>query len=356
MPKLPEPPQDSPTVAAIYQSYEDADTPRQSRRLGASIIGRQCDRQLWYSFRHCADPENRFDGRMLRLFETGHLEEHRIVANLRAIGCEVHEVDPETGEQFTFTAENGHVVCKIDGAVRGLPEAPKAWHVAEFKTTNHKGFMQLKKHGLKKSKPEHWAQCVIGMMLSDMPRAVYISRDKDTDHLYSERLRIEECRDEGQMILDRAGSIIDAVQPPEKISDDRDNFACRFCDFKDICHGSEGGLRAVPVSVSCRQCCHATPARDWEQGQWHCGHHDRIITQEDQDKACEAHLFIPILINGAETTDAGHDWIAYESNGVTWQQPEYSSQELTRAPLDVIGRGSVDAVKKTLGGEIVSTS
>jgi hypothetical protein len=41
------------------------------------------------SFRHAWSPN--FEGRMLRLFETGDREEDRIVANLRAVGVTVWE-------------------------------------------------------------------------------------------------------------------------------------------------------------------------------------------------------------------------------------------------------------------------
>ena len=83
------------TAALIYQAYEsDADDGHRPH-LGASLIGHACERHLWLTFRWAR--AKRWPGRMLRLFETGVLEESRIIANLRRIGVKVHETAPEIG-------------------------------------------------------------------------------------------------------------------------------------------------------------------------------------------------------------------------------------------------------------------
>ena len=150
MPELPQEAIDSPTVTAIYAAYVASAeaTAHQSRRLGASVVGKICPRAVWYDFRHCG--REKFEGRMLRLFETGHNEEARIARNLQDIGAEVHLADPATNEQFTLTAIGGHFVDKLDAVCAGLPEAPKTWHVCEFKTHNHKSFTAIKNGGVKK--------------------------------------------------------------------------------------------------------------------------------------------------------------------------------------------------------------
>ena len=72
------------TRTAIFKHYETS-ADRQGRpHLGASEIGHECDRYLWLSFRW-AKPAD-FDGRMLRLFDTGNHQEPRLIADLRAIG------------------------------------------------------------------------------------------------------------------------------------------------------------------------------------------------------------------------------------------------------------------------------
>ena len=83
----------SQTVEAIYAAYVEARQDKERNYLGASIIGDPCHRKLFYSFRWVSPPE-RFDGRMVRLFETGHREEALMIADLRhaadCLGCGFH--------------------------------------------------------------------------------------------------------------------------------------------------------------------------------------------------------------------------------------------------------------------------
>ena len=83
----------SPTVDLIYSTYKNS-PPRP--HLGASEIGAQCERALWYSFHHCKLPA--FSGRMLRLFETGQREEERIIRNLRSAGLQVWDRGDDGGQ------------------------------------------------------------------------------------------------------------------------------------------------------------------------------------------------------------------------------------------------------------------
>jgi len=95
------------TIEAMEGAVEDKAKPYLPATIGGSTIGHKCERYLWYRFRWAASPE-RFDGRMLRLFETGHLEEARMVGWLRDAGCVVHDIDPATGRQWKVLALGGH--------------------------------------------------------------------------------------------------------------------------------------------------------------------------------------------------------------------------------------------------------
>jgi hypothetical protein len=301
-------PQESETVKAIYEYYKRRGDSEETRGyLGASIIGSSCERYLWYVFRFCC--RKRFDGRMYRLLETGDKEEERIVQDLRNIGCTVHVIDEETGEQFAVQAIGGHFFGHLDGCVLGVKEAPKTWHVLECKTHNDKSFNGLTKKGIKWSKPQHYAQMQIYMHLSGMTRALYFAVNKNTDELYAERVRYNQEEAEG--LVERAKEIIFATNPPERISTRSDFFECKWCDAREICWGSE---RALPVpSINCRQCCHATPTLDGNAC-WKCEKHKKQLSLEDQNKACGSHLCLPGLIHFAHPTDSGTEWIEFENN------------------------------------------
>ncbi len=323
MADLPEAP--TPTLTAIYSDYEARQDDGFRDHLGASIIGKSCARALWYDFRWVTPA--RHTGRLLRLFETGQLEEDRLVRNLRATGATVLEVDPDTGRQFRVEAHGGHFGGSLDGVAIGLLEAPKTWHVLEFKTHSAKSFADLTAKGVVLSKPQHAAQMQIYMHLTGITRALYVAVCKDTDALHIERLKAD--REMAERLLEKAGRIIFAQHPPARISEDPAWFECRFCDHHATCH--EGGGAAV----TCRSCLHATPvgalpeevdtgsssgsATSKDVGGWHCARHDRILASSEQRAACERHLFIPDLVPG-EVIDAGDDVVTYRmSDGTTWK-------------------------------------
>jgi len=283
-----------PTVAAIYKSYEDAQDNGYRYHLGASLIGDTCDRSLFYSFRWAT--KRAFEGRMLRLFDTGNKEEARFVADLRAAGVEVWDTDPDNpGKQIGVRDDFGHFGGSLDAVLLGLKEAPKTAHVGEFKTHGEKSFLALKKDGVQKSKPRHYAQMQIYMHLLNLTRAFYLAKNKNTDELYSERVNYD--LEFSTRMVARANRIIQSSKPPEKISQDPSWFECRFCDHHAVCHGD-----AVP-DRHCRSCMHSTPV---EGGEWHCAAMDKLIDRETQEKGCSLHLYNPSLVHG-EQTDAGID-------------------------------------------------
>lgn len=290
-------------VAAIYEQYEKrGETEKARTYLGASIIGKECKRSLWYAFRWAR--KEKFDGRMLRLFQSGHLAEPRFVEDLRSIGATVYDVDPTTGKQFGFSDHGGHARGHMDGACQGIPGGGKKWHVAEFKTHSAKSFAALKKDGVKKAKPEHFAQMQWYMGKSGMDRALYLAVNKDTDELYSERIEFDKVFFE--QIQAKFDSIIFAQEPPAKISQDPKFYLCNWCNFSGVCHGHQ-----VP-DVTCRSCVHSTPEREGD-GRWSCANAgaDSSIPVDVQRVGCGAYLPLPFLLTYAKPLDAGDGWIEF---------------------------------------------
>jgi hypothetical protein len=355
-------PQQSAVVDAIYalhKAHGDEEKPR--RYLGASIIGHECDRALWFAFRQCVGPyfdanldddeapDSGVSGRMYRLFQTGQLAEARFAHELKAIGCEVITAD-EKGEQFGVEAIGGHFKGHMDGVARGVPDAPKTWHVCEFKTFNDARFKELKKMGVKVAKPLHYAQMQVYMGLGKMDRALYLAVNKNDDSLYSERIEYSATAFKGLMA--RAERIIKAQQPPDRFAKRQDDFRCRFCDAKKICWGA--GETALPISAkTCRTCCHATPEMDAAYGRWSC----RL---KREMKPCENHLIIPGILTFCEPVDAGADWIEFKNtaDGALWrhganrEEGHYSTDELIETPGPIVGSPALRIAKDKMGGVV----
>ena len=341
--KIPEP--QNTTSQAIVKWYEAK--PQEHRpHMGASIIGHDCPRYVWLTWRWARQPE--FPGRILRLFSTGNREEPRFIEELRGIGATVWDRD-ESGQQFTVRALDGHFGGSLDGIAKGVPEAPKTACVLEFKTHNHKSFLTLGNKGVQEAKPQHYAQMQIYMHLMQLDRALYLAADKDTDEVYSEWVHLDKSA--AERLLARAQSLIEATSPPERISDDRNSRACKYCSFQAHCHGD------IAAQSNCRTCCHSTPA---EEGSWRCESKRVTLSHEDQLSGCALHLMIPALVTYATAIDGGEGWIQYKHNTldvefINGQMQEsdtavFSSRELEHSPASLMPQ--VAATKVAFDGVV----
>jgi len=304
------PPINTLTIEAIDKAQEVKSRPYLPATIGGSTIGHRCERYLWYRFRWAGEPETH-SGRMLRLFETGHREEARMIGWLRDAGCDVLDTDPETERQWKVLALNGHFKGYADGVVEGLREAPKTPHLLECKTHNKKSFEQLTRHGVAVAKPEHVDQMQSYMHLMGLTRAFYLAKCKDDDTLYGERIEYDVTH--ALCLMTKAERIINAHHAPERISDNPDYFLCKAfkCPFYGLCH--EGGR----ARHNCRTCLHATPV---ENGGWHCARHDRLLSYDHQQHGCPNHLYLPALVNGEQVdVDEENETVTYRMrDGRTW--------------------------------------
>ncbi len=313
-------PQNTTAQAVVRWREKTADNGHRSH-LGASVIGHPCERNLWYLFRWAATEQ--FDGRVLRLFDTGKREEPRVYEELRGIGCEVW-ADDGTG-QYRVSAVGGFFGGSVDGVVAGLPEAPKTPHVLEIKTHSDKLFNDLVKKGVRAAKPMHWVQMQTYMHLMGLDRALYYAVNKNTDALHIERA--EHDKAEGEAILARAERIITATEPPLRLSDDPAYFECKWCRYYEVCHQG-----AVP-EVNCRTCANSTP--DLARSEWTC-RGAAALDDKKQRTGCAEHLFIPPLLASLGTPiDGGENHVDYESkDGAQFTNgpaPGFSSIEIRNA-------------------------
>jgi CRISPR/Cas system-associated exonuclease Cas4 (RecB family) len=268
------------TRQRIFDAIKSTGNERHSYRLGASWIGSECDRAIWYKLRWAK--MSGFDGRMLRLFRSGKIAEEMLASDLRATGAEVLECDEETGEQFFHSDLNGHFVGYLDAVGKGFVESPETWHVIEFKTHNDKSFSDLEKNGVEKSKPQHYAQLQVYMGWTGMERALYVAVNKNNDDLHIERVKF--VKKEFDALRQRAKEIIFATVAPDRMSDSPAFWRCKMCEFSGICHQT-GEL----AERNCRTCKHCQAD---EEGGWSCALHRKILTKQEQEAACADHRYM----------------------------------------------------------------
>ena len=274
--KLPEP---NYSIQNLIDKHHESQAEKPRGHMGCSLLGHPCERWLWLSFRWAVI--EKFEGRILRLFRRGQMEEATIIHDLRAIGIEIDNSQSRV-------AFGSHVSGSLDGIIEaGVPEAPKKRHVAEFKTHSKKSFEDVVKNGVEKSKPLHFIQMQTYCHGTGIDRALYVAVCKDDDRIYTERVRYD--RDVAEKAIIRGQRIALADRMPPPISTDPTWFQCRFCPAHAFCHKAE-----LPKHVNCRTCAHATPMSD---STWRCERHDADnIPEAFQHEGCDDHVIHPDLV------------------------------------------------------------
>lgn len=263
-------------VTRIYSAIErEAGNENWLTRLGASSIGQECLRRTYLSWRGFAF--SKYDGRVLRLFQTGHLQEGRIVEDLRRAGFAVWDKD-EDGNQFTYTDPSGHLVAKLDGVIKGIPGDENTPHTLEIKTHSRKSFDTLAKKGLTLAKPEHYIQIQVGLWLSGLPRGLYVALCKDDEAYYTES--VEPNPEVWQTIQDKIDTLLSATLIPAGVGETPSSFPCKWCDMSAVCY------REVEPARNCRTCLNSEPISD---GGWLCALTSCELTKDEQLRACDAY-------------------------------------------------------------------
>jgi hypothetical protein len=220
---------------AIYATYK-ADAPR--KYLGGSIAGygQKCERQLWYRWKR----NEEFGGRLLRLFEHGHIEEERVIRDLIRAGFQV------VGNQLEATAFGGVFQIHIDGLVM----VDGKLHILEIKTSSVKRYTDLTEAWdmLEWDEPKligrhrkaledfeiHHAQMQLGMGLFGMSSACYLVVCKDNDKIYTCEVPFDQEMFDG--LMEMIGRVIDAEEPPARAVVVPDQFGvCQWCPGYDEC-------------------------------------------------------------------------------------------------------------------------
>lgn len=278
-----------PHMGDAYRDDEDG----YRTHLGASVLGGDCERSVWYGYRWAfkrgargrknEDPREA-NSRMLRLWNRGHIEEARFVALLLAAGIQVYQQDAN-GKQFRLSDFGGHLSGSGDGFLIGVPDLPLGVPcLLECKTHSDKSFQELKENGVKLAKPQHYVQMNIYMGKFGTMYALYLAVNKNDDELYAEIVQYDGEVDAA--FLSRARRIIFEHKAPPRIRNASPGFfQCKYlCDHKEPCFNTS------PVDRNCRTCQHAFAMPD---GTWQCAKYTYTLSKEEQQRGCLSYQVHP---------------------------------------------------------------
>jgi len=209
--------------------------------IGGSVIGKFCERQIQYMVTHTpVDPGKEFDGRLLRVFQRGHMMEAAAIEWLKKAGFAMIE-GKQDGGQFGFRSNGGLFRGHCDSIIIAGPynhgPFPRLW---ECKALEQKYFNALKKKGLREENETYFGQCQIYMKKFKLTRnpALFTAVNPNRMELYFEDIPYDPGH--AQYMEERVERIIRACKMGELLPraiQDKDFFKCKMCSWREQCHG-----------------------------------------------------------------------------------------------------------------------
>lgn len=234
-------------VSDLINTYIDKkleeDNQKEERRnyIGGSSIGDPCKRKLQYRL-IAVEPDKKFEGKTLRIFNAGHAYEEMAVGWLTRAGWELRDRDRH-GKQFGFSHADDQIKGHVDGIITNSPLNESYPYLWECKSANDSTWKKFKKNGVEKTNKIYYAQIVVYqlfMQLTDVP-ALFTVVNKNTQEIYHERVPFNS--EFAQQCTDNAALIVEATKHKElmpRIAFERDHFSCRFCEFNVRCWEVDG--------------------------------------------------------------------------------------------------------------------
>lgn len=326
MAKLPDTKMDQTLEAMDEQiviEYQKKEKPR--HYLGASEIGHECWRKLFYSFRNASiktfdKDENHAafynEVKRIKAVEDGHYQEILTVKRLRALPyIELHNTDESKGEdeQIGFEMLLGHFRGHVDGIIRGLIQAPKTWHIFEYKSKEQKFVNKLlkliseigEKNALQKWDTEYFNQAQIYMHAFKLLRHYMVvglpgGRGHETCRTDYNKAIAEGIITKAQVIIFNNDDI------PEKLRENREFFQCKWCEYSGICHDGD-----IPL-VHCKTCRYSEPVKNGER---FCHYKEQIIDNKElHNDNCLFHVFNQALIPNVNLIEQQEDGCMYQTD------------------------------------------
>ncbi len=200
----------------IHDLYREV---RQTRDyIGASEVGTECLRAIWYSVREPVPEE--IPGRIGRIFERGHREESWVLDDLRQAGFEIERQEFRTRGLLSGTCDG---IATIDGKR----------YVIEVKCLAERSWKEIQKKGLQKGHAKYWAQCHAYMHIYELDQCLFIAVNKNNDEILCELVQFESG------IVARLENAIHLVSmspdPLTRIAESPGWWQCKICPHYERC-------------------------------------------------------------------------------------------------------------------------
>lgn len=205
-----------------YQAYDSEDT---RNYIGASIIGADCLRQIWYEFK--GTKAEKVPTKTKRTWAIGKKLESLVMDWLEDAGITLGVLPKRTLQSELVPKFQGHV--DTVWIKRGVVKA-----IIEVKTAKDASFKVFVKKGVKIWNPQYYAQIQAYMGMSRVYSTYILVLNKDNSEISDELVEFDpafyvnlECK---------ALMITNAVVAPPRINGSPLWYQCKMCKFNKVCH------------------------------------------------------------------------------------------------------------------------
>lgn len=201
---------------------ESIKSQQQRTYMGASILGKDCDRQLWYEYHQPIANQN---PRVERIFHLGHLLESYVISLLKHSGYTVHH-DDGSG-QYGF--KDGDLAGHVDGVIM-LNDEP---HLLEIKSASDKRFAEMVKKGVRLSDPVYYTQMQVYMKYMELDKGCFVAINKNDCTLHIEIVSYDPI--EAEHAVNRGKQLAQTKELPDRKYKSSAFLACKFCNHREKC-------------------------------------------------------------------------------------------------------------------------
>lgn len=210
-------------LSVLIAEHQSTITDEPRDYIGASIIGSDCLRQIWYEYK--GYKVNEVSDATRRNWAIGKKLEGLMIEWLEdaSVGVVI------TDRTFTSTKApyfQGHIDAVV---IFGTTSA-----ILEIKTAKNSSFNTFVNKGLQAWSPQYYAQVQTYMGMSGIHQAIILVLNKDNSCLSDEFIAFDE--DYYQRLEEKAKMIADAVIEPPRVNSSPLWYQCKGCKFNKICH------------------------------------------------------------------------------------------------------------------------
>ena len=207
---------------------QSSDVPRETMEeyVGASSIGADCLRQIWYQYHH-PSKAIKYDA-MTNGFDVTEILKAGVMNALKSSGISL--ILPSIQNHFLLFFDKDLPYFK------GKPDA--IWNdedaIIHIKVSKDSGFKQFVDAGLERWQPKYYSQMQAYLGMSERLKAYVLCINKDNNRIHDETVLFEpEYYSQLKM---RALFVHEVDEPPQRINQSPFYIACKSCNFRNECH------------------------------------------------------------------------------------------------------------------------